>query len=855
MVVPPSLLSVYDLIRTNWGDRLPTVHCAQATLIHLAHTLEDLVLSRHIPALIFVGIPEPGYWQQELKRYQALAQAAQQVYIFTAEPLPPESEAASLHVTLSQSDPLRREWFLAILSEPMAVILCGQASQPPAAGESTGQFETVWSFEREAINPVLDLLAGVIAAACPDRLVSLQAARTSYPLTNPDAAIVSYFSMELLRFEEQLRQSLRPTNAVGEQVAALIPAVSEHKQADLHLKRDRQVRLELIDSIEGIVWEADARTFEFLFVSSQAERLLGYPLERWLQERDFWQTHIYQPDREWALNFCLLSTQELKDHEFEYRMVAADGRLVWLRDIVTVVVEDRQAVKLRGLMVDITAQKQSASVLASQNQILEMIAKGRPLADILAAITQSIEEQTPNMLCSILLFNKNEQTLHHGAAPNLPASYSQAIDGMPIGPAAGSCGTAAYREEAVIVTDIATDPLWASYRELALTHGLRACWSTPISSSDKQVLGTFAIYYREPRHPAPRDLQLIQMATNLAGIAIERTQAEKALLESRERFDAFMNHSPILAFIKDEEGRYIYGNRAWINQFNEPAEQLWGKTDFDLWPAEVAQHFRSSDLIALANGQDVAPLMVHTQGGDPLRYWTVFKFILKDIAERQLVGGMALDITERKQLEEQLRQAQKMEAIGRLAGGVAHDFNNLLTVINGYSDLLLQQLSHDNSTRPDLEQIRKAGERAATLTRQLLAFSRQQLLQPQLLNFNEVVTDLEKMLLRLIGEHIELVTQLQPGLGLIKADRGQLEQMVMNLVLNARDAMPQGGRLIIETINVNLDQGYTHHHPDVRPGSYVLLAVGDTGRGIDAATISHIFEPFLPPKRSGRAPV
>ena len=210
------------------------------------------------------------------------------------------------------------------------------------------------------------------------------------------------------------------------------------------------------------------------------------------------------------------------------------------------------------------------------------------------------------------------------------------------------------------------------------------------------------------------------------------------------------------------------------------------------------------------------------------------------------------DVTERKKLEEQLRQAQKMEAIGRLAGGVAHDFNNLLTIISGYGQLVRERLGSDDPASGFMTEVLKASERAAALTRQLLAFSRQQVLTPSLVDFNGLVGNTEKMLRRLIGEDIELVTILKPGLGQVKADPGQIEQVIMNLALNSRDAMPKGGRLTIETANVNLDDGYVRDHPEVQPGPYVLLAVSDTGIGMDAETQKRIFEPFFTTKEKGK---
>lgn len=210
------------------------------------------------------------------------------------------------------------------------------------------------------------------------------------------------------------------------------------------------------------------------------------------------------------------------------------------------------------------------------------------------------------------------------------------------------------------------------------------------------------------------------------------------------------------------------------------------------------------------------------------------------------------DISSRKSLEEQLRQAQKMEAVGRLAGGVAHDFNNLLTAINGYSELVLNRLGHNDPIRKDIEEIKKAGERAATLTCQLLAFGRKQVLQPRVLDLNAVVIDMEKMLLRLISEDIELKAQLEPELGHVKADPGQLEQIIVNLVVNARDAMPRGGTLALTTKNVTVDKSFAARHVGMSPGRYVRLSVCDTGYGMDAETKSHLFEPFFTTKTKGK---
>ena len=376
-----------------------------------------------------------------------------------------------------------------------------------------------------------------------------------------------------------------------------------------------------------------------------------------------------------------------------------------------------------------------------QWKVIEAVAGGAPLRAVLESIVQLIERQSKSMLCSILLYDAETKTLRHGAAPSLPAAFVAELDGEPVGPEAGSCGTAAHLGERVVVEDIATHPYWIRYRESALAHGLRACWSTPIFSPERELLGTFAMYYRHARGPSLEEQHWVGTATHLAAIALLRARGEQALKDS-------------------------------------------GK--------------------------------------------------------------------EREKLEEELRQSQKMEAIGQLAGGVAHDFNNLLSVILGYSVLAIDGLPAGDPLRLDLEEVAKAARRASELTRQLLAFSRKQVLRPRIVDLNQIVSGLERMLRRVVGDDVSVTLHRAPDLGRTLADPGQIEQVLMNLIVNARDAMPAGGGIQIETQNAVLDAAKAHEHHGVTPGSYVALSVKDTGLGMDEATRARIFEPFFTTKAQGK---
>ena len=238
--------------------------------------------------------------------------------------------------------------------------------------------------------------------------------------------------------------------------------------------------------------------------------------------------------------------------------------------------------------------------------------------------------------------------------------------------------------------------------------------------------------------------------------------------------------------------------------------------------------------------------------GEPFDVEVSASALQKEDGKIALVVETTRDITELTHLKALFLQAQKMEAVGRLAGGMAHDFNNLMNVVIGYSEMLLHKSSSDNPGRQALESILDAGERAATLTRQLLAFSRKQIIEPRILDMNAVLTDMERMLRRIIGEDIELIPKSTPGIGRVRADLGMIEQVVMNLAVNARDAMPNGGKLTIETANAEFDEQYVHRHQGSVPGSYVMLAVSDTGMGMTQEVKARIFEPFFTTKEMGK---
>jgi PAS domain S-box-containing protein len=364
------------------------------------------------------------------------------------------------------------------------------------------------------------------------------------------------------------------------------------------------------------------------------------------------------------------------------------------------------------------------------------------------------------------------------------------------------------------------------------------------------VVGSLSLNTVEPRHFFDEEIELAWSVAGQVAGALARTR----LAETRRLLMVAIEQVPESVVTTDLEGTIVYVNPAFEQITGYSRAEALGQNPRILKSGRHDAAFYEEMWHTISTGQVWQGQLVNRKK-DGLIF--AEEAIIAPVRDEQgaIVNYIAIkrDVTLELQLEEQYRQAQRLESIGQLAGGVAHDFNNILTVITGYSELLLTQcLSPDNPCREEVAEIQKAAERASILTRQLLAFSRQQRLKPQLLNMNEVINNLEKMLRRLIGEDITLVTNLAPDLGQIKTDPGQMEQVLMNLAVNARDAMPRGGQLILETTNVGSDQIQAATHLELTANLYTKLTVTDTGIGMDTETQARIFEPFFTTKEIGK---
>jgi PAS domain S-box-containing protein len=421
----------------------------------------------------------------------------------------------------------------------------------------------------------------------------------------------------------------------------------------------------------------------------------------------------------------------------------------------------------------------------------------------------------------------------------------------------GPTGTAIRTGTPSICRNIPSDPAFAPWREEAMKYGYASSIAIPLRDNGKPF-GALNIYSSEPDAFDPEEVRLLrELAARLGnGIKSLRMQAEhrqdkEALLRSEEKYREMVENLNDIIFALDSENTVTY-----ISPVIEPLsgyspQEIIGRSFADfIYPEDLPDLNRSLQKV-LSGSLEPLEYRVLTKSGETRWVRSSSRPMYQD---GRIVGlrGILTDITEQRNLEEQFLKSQKMEAIARLTGGIAHDFNNVLTAILGYSELLANRLENDEELHPHVQEIVNAADRAASLIRQLLAFSRKQVLQPKVLDLNKQVQDMQKLLKRLIGEDIRLSTRLDPQLGLVKVDPSQIEQVLMNLAVNARDALPEGGQLTIETSNVVLDEQYARDHVSAAPGPYILLSVSDNGSGMDKETQTKIFDPFFTTKELGK---
>lgn len=877
-------------------------------------------------------------------------------------------------------------------------------------------------------------------------------------------------------------------------------------------QNDRMLRL--LDEAQRIAhmgsWEQDLGSGEIIW-SEETCRIFGFDSHDYPKDFEGFMACVYPPDRP-VLLAAQQATLENGEIEAEYRIYRADdGQIRWLFERGRPQTDETgQEVRRMGMVVDITDRKRLQAIRELEAEVLEAVADSLPLKNILNKAVSGIEAIVPDAIASVLLFDSNHEILVDGVAPSLPEKYNQTLNGQAIGPKSGSCGTAVYRKEAVIVSDIENDPLWEQYKDLALAHNLRACWSMPLFDEAENVIATFAVYHHKISTPDQTDLDTLARIARIITVAILKNRSEQRLRDSEQRFRKIFEQAATGVAVNTPKGQFVHANEAYCDMLgyseaelreldfqalthpddrpknleqiqqlldgvkdsqiiekrylNKSGDIVWARLSVTLqrddkglpeflvgitenitemklsaqrqadaertlsqllsnlsgfayrclfddrwtmlyvsdafekltgYPSEAVLNNKQIDFNSIIHPEDqqrVSAEIRHASAGlknfqieyrivrkdgeerwvleqgsdvrdkngqiiniegyitditkqksidalirqseqrfqllskatnDAIWDWDMstdvllwnegfeilfgfergqreltigfwmsrihiddrqrvissldeaieqkaiswnanYRFVRMDdsIAEVmdrgyviydeltgkpvRMVGGIT-DVTERLELEEQLRQSQRLEAVGQLTGGVAHDFNNLLTVIIGNADIIHQSLPDDSKLHGLAGMIEEAANRGAELTSSLLAFARRQPLDPKNIDINALLGNLKTLLSRALGEEVDCEYILKEDLWLAQVDPALLDNALLNLTLNARDAMPDGGQLMFETENIQLSEEYARSH-DITAGDYVRIAVSDSGCGIPSDQLERVFEPFYSTK-------
>jgi two-component system, cell cycle sensor histidine kinase and response regulator CckA len=616
-----------------------------------------------------------------------------------------------------------------------------------------------------------------------------------------------------------IRQTMEPLKAEGDAAAGprwfnTLQDVTLERQIEESLRASELRFRQMAENIHDVFFLQNLECSQIYYVSPAYEQIWGRTCESLYANPASWADSIHPDD----LNIAFTKLRESRNtgFDYEYRIVRPDGGVRWIHVRGFPILDDAgNPYRTAGVASDITQRKQASDELRESERRFSAMFGNVELVSLM------LDREARITYCNDYLLQLTgwrreevigrdwfELFIPHGR-DNLKEVFSALLADLP---------SASHHENEI----------------LTRSGGLRLIqWNnTVLRSAAGEVIGTASI----------------------GEDVTHRKEAEAALRESEERFRATFEQAAAGMGYTTLEGRYVRVNQRFCDIVGYTRDELLARTFQDIThPDDLERDLLAQRQLLAGELQTLAreKRYLHKDGSVVWIDLTV-SMLREPSGEPKYLIAVVQDITARKQLEQELFHAQRMEGVGQLAGGIAHDFNNLLTVISGRSHLALEKLQPADPLRRDLDLIQKTAKRAAALTRQLLAFSRKQVLQPRVVDPNDMVDNSTNLLKRLIGENIELVFVPAPAIGRVRVDPGQLEQVIINLAVNARDAMPGGGRLTIETSNITLDAGYAARHVGVTSGPYVMLAVSDGGVGMDAPTRARIFEPFFTTKGPGK---
>jgi len=594
-----------------------------------------------------------------------------------------------------------------------------------------------------------------------------------------------------------------------------------------------------------------------VFMSDKITERFGFEIREVLDNPDWWEENVHPEDMPEAREQKILFEQGAMSREYRFR--GKDGNYRWVLDqLVLVKRADGTPVEVVGSWTDITENKQ-AEMRIKRNLHVETTLR---MTDASIIMGDNID-QTLQIVCDAILemgykmcwvgMAEPDYTVRvaavRGADKESLANLDIRWDDTPQGE--GASGIVIKTGQPHVSRSILENVRFAPLRDKLIEWGFRSRASLPLKSKEGKVFGVLHVYSEQEDRFSPEEIYDLETFAQQCTIALLSSRMLEELRDTSQRLAFHINRMPLGYITHDREFRIVGWNPAAERIFGWSADEAMGKHPFELIvPPEMQAHvsgiwsnLREGDE---SSGDSTGPAICK-DGTKIFCEW--FSTPLRD-ATGAMTGLLTLvhDVTGKAKLERQLQTAQRMESVGTLAGGIAHDFNNALTGIIGYGELLRGKVAGDQGALQDLDVMMKAADRASTLTRHLLTYARRQVIDPVNLSLNTLTADLMKLISKVAGEHIEVRTFLSKDLPTIRADRGQIEQVLMNLCLNARDAMPEGGQLLVETEEVYLDEEYVKHNPYIKVGRYLLLKVSDTGIGMDEKTRERVFEPFFTTK-------